>query len=304
MSEEQTTGGLGGGIPEEVAPETTTAPSSLDFTSEETYGQFLQSLPEELQSNDTLRNTKSVHSLADQLVNAQSALGSKRLAAPQEDWGEEQWEDFYDNVRPADAEYTIPDEVIVGEESVPVDLPDETLQEFVDFTAELGLSQNQFDQLYEAYVGMGIEQQQLADEAIEKQVEDARTSVRMDWGDNYEVNLAQANQAYEAMASEIPEIKELVESDPVVANHPAVLKLFHRLAEVSGDTLPPATNNPASGFANQNTHGVKAQIAELDTDHASLIMSDPGSLNLADRAKRQEILNRRANLYANLYGQG
>ncbi len=304
MSEEENTGGLGGGIPEEVASETATEPSALDFTSEETYGQFLQSLPEELQSNDTLKNTKSVHSLADQLVNAQSALGSKRLSAPQEDWGEEQWEDFYENIRPADAEYSIPDEVIVGEESVPVDLPDETLQEFVDFTAELGLSQNQFDQLYEAYVGMGIEQQQLAEEAVEKQVEEARTSVRMDWGDNYEVNLAQANQAYEAMASEIPEIKELVESDPIVANHPAVMKLFHRLAEVSGDTLPPVTNNPASGFATQNTHGVKTQIAELDADNASLIMSDPSSLNMADRAKRQEILNKRANLYNTLYGEG
>ena len=92
MSEEENTGGLGGGIPEEVASETATEPSTLDFTSEETYGQFLQSLPEELQGNDTLRNTKSVHALADQLVNAQSALGTKRLAVPQEDWGTDEWD--------------------------------------------------------------------------------------------------------------------------------------------------------------------------------------------------------------------
>jgi hypothetical protein len=304
MSEEENTGGLGGGVSEEVASETTPDSNSFDFTSEENYGQFLKSLPEELQANDTLKNTKSVHALADQLVNAQSALGTKRLSAPQEDWGEEQWEDFYSNIRPTDSEYTIPDEVTVGDESVPIELPEETVQEFVDFTAELGLSQNQFDRLYEAYVGMGIEQQTASEESIAKTVEESRNSVRMDWGDNYEVNLGQANQAYEAMASEIPEIKELVESDPVVANHPAVLKLFHRLAEVSGDTLPPVANNPASGFANQNTHGVKTQIAELDADNASLIMSDPSSLNLADRAKRQEILNKRANLYSNLYGDG
>ncbi len=304
MSEEENTGGLGGGIPEEVASETATESSAFDFASEDSYGQFLQSLPEELQANDTLKNTKSMHALADQLVNAQSALGSKRLSAPQEDWGEEQWEDFYSNIRPADSEYTIPDEVTVGDETVPIELPTEAVQEFVDFTAELGLSQNQFDQLYEAYVGMGIEQQKTAEESVAKQVEDAKTSVRMDWGDNYEVNLAQANQAYEAMASEIPEIKELIEADPVVANHPAVLKLFHRLAEVSGDTLPAVANNPASGFANQNVHGVKTAIAELDADNASLIMSDPSSLNLADRAKRQEVLNKRANLYSNLYGEG
>lgn len=194
--------------------------------------------------------------------------------------------------------------MIIGEEAVPIDLPDEALQEFVDFSAELGLSQQQFDRLYEAYVGMGYNQQQSAEESIEQSVTEARKSVQLDWGDQYDTNLAQANQAYEAMASEIPEIKELIESDPIVANHPAVLKLFHRISEVSGDTLPVVANNPASGFGKDNVHNLKAQIAEIDTDNASLIMSDPSSLNMADRTKRQEILNKRANLYATMYGQG
>lgn len=304
MSEEENTGGLGGGVPAEVAPEATTEPSSFDFASEEAYGQFFESLPETLQTNDTIRNAKSIHSLADQLVNAQSALGSKRLQAPQEDWGSEEWDAFYDNIRPEGAEYGIPDEVTIGDEVVPIDLPDEALQEFVDFSAELGLSQQQFDKLYEAYVGMGVEQQQNAEASIEQSVAEARKSVQLDWGDQYETNLAQANQAYEAMASEIPEIKDLVESDPIVANHPAVLKLFHRISEVSGDTLPVVANNPASGFGKDNVHNLKAQIAEIDTDNASLIMSDPSSLNMADRTKRQEILNKRANLYATMYGQG
>lgn len=304
MSEEENTGGLGGGVSTEVASESTTEPSSFDFASEEAYGQFYESLPETLQANETLKNAKSIHSLADQLVNAQSALGSKRLQAPQEDWGSEEWESFYDNIRPEGAEYGIPEEVTIGDEVVPVDLPDEALQEFVDFSADLGLSQQQFDQLYEAYVGMTLEQQETIESSIEEAVSEARKSVQLDWGDQYDANLAQANQAYEAMASEIPEIKELVESDPIVANHPAVLKLFHRISEVSGDTLPVVENNPASGFAKDNVHNLKAQIAEIDTDNASLIMSDPSSLSMADRSKRQEILNKRANLYATMYGQG
>lgn len=304
MSEEENTGGLGGGISTEVASETTTEPSSFDFASEEAYGQFYESLPETLRANETLRNAKSIHSLADQLVNAQSALGTKRLQAPQEDWGTEEWDAFYDNVRPEGAEYGIPEGIMIGEETVPVDLPDEALQEFVDFSADLGLSQHQFDQLFDAYVGMGFDQQRASEEQIEQTVTEARKAVQLDWGDHYETNLAQANQAYEAMSSEIPEIKELIESDPIVANHPAVLKLFHRISEVSGDTLPVVANNPASGFGKDGVHNLKAQIAEIDTDNASLIMSDPSSLSMADRTKRQEILNKRANLYATMYGQG
>lgn len=304
MSEEENTGGLGGGIAAEVAPERTTEPSSFDFASEEAYGQFYESLPDNLKAHDTIRNAKSIHSLADQLINAQSALGSKRLPVPQDDWGSEEWESFYENIRPEGAEYGIPDEITIGDELVPIELPDEALQEFVDFSAELGLSQQQFDQLYEAYVGLNVESQEQAEAYIEEQVAEARKAVQLDWGDKYDTNLAQANQAYEALSSEIPEIKELVESDPVIANHPAVLKLFHRISEVSGDALPVVANNPASGFAKDNVHNLKAQIAELDTDNASLIMSDPSSLSMADRTKRQEILNRRANLYATMYGQG
>lgn len=103
------TGGLGGGNTQQVASEPATEPTSFDFASEDSYGQFFQSLPENLQAHDTLKNTKSIHALADQLVNAQSALGTKRLQAPQEDWGAEQWDDFYSNLRPADNEYSIPD---------------------------------------------------------------------------------------------------------------------------------------------------------------------------------------------------
>ena len=302
MSEEtEPTGGLGGATPAEVASEPTTASSPYDFTSEESYGQFYESLPDTLKANETIRNTKSVHALADQLVNAQSALGTKRLAAPQEDWTSEQWEDFYGNLRPKDNEYSIPEELSYeGAENTPK-IAEDSIQELVDFSAEMGLNQNQFDKLYERYMQMNLEGSQLGQEQVETEVKSHRDSIQNEWGEKYDANLAQANQAYQALTSEIPELKELIEADAVVANHPAVLKVFHRIAEVSGDALPLADNNPASGFASENVHGIKSAIQELDSGNAQLIMSDPSSLSMADRTKRQQILDKRANLYANLY---
>ena len=297
MSEEEASevteapvGGLGGGAQE---------PATEQPVEDNTYQQFYDSLPEELQSNDTIKNTKDLASLADQLVNAQSALGTKRLQAPQEDWGDEEWNGFFDQLRPEGDEYSIPE---VGEEDVELpELPEEQTQELVDFAAEMGLSQKQFDILYDRYSNMTEQGQAQQTEEFKSTVSELRQQVQLDWGDDYNTNLALANQAYEAMSTEIPEIKELIESEPVVANHPAVLKLFHRLAEVSGDTLPMAQNNPASGFANENTHGIKAQISEIDEGNASIIMADPSSLNMRDRAKRQELLDKRANLYNKLY---
>lgn len=290
------TGGLGGG------GVTTTEPTStINYADESTYRGFYDSLPDELKANPTLQNTKSFQSLADQLVNAQKAMGAKRLAAPQEDWGEDDWNNFYSQIRPEGDEYTIPDEFsFEGADNIP-EISDEENQEFVDFAAELGLSQQQFDKLYERYLGMAVEGNRLSEDSLKKSVTENRQAMNQEWGDKYDTNLAQANQAYEAMTSEIPELRELVESDPVVANHPAILKLFHRISEVSGDTLPPTGNNPATGFASENVHSIKSAIQELDERHSSLIMSDPAGLNLADRTKRQEILDKRATLYGKLY---
>jgi len=295
MSEEEVieepTGGLGGGLAEQPVAE---QPESNDL-----YQSFYDSLPEELQSNETIKNTKDLESLAGQLVNAQSALGTKRLQAPQEDWGDEEWNGLFDQLRPEDDEYSLPE--LVSEDGEEYDMPDEQAQELVDFAAEMGLSQKQFDILYDRYVNLSAEGEDQNLKEYETTISDLRQTVQLEWGDQYNTNLSLANQAYEAMSAEIPEIKELVESDPMVANHPAVLKLFHRLAEVSGDTLPMAQNNPASGFANENTHGIKAQIAEIDEGNAQLIMSDPSALNMRDRSKRQELLEKRANLYNKLY---
>ena len=282
------------------APETTEPQETSDDGG---WGSLVESLPEELRGNETIQNTKSLESLASQLVNAQSALGTKRIEQPKEDWGDEEWDKWYDNVRPKDDTYKIPEVAIEGVEAVP-ELTEESQDELVQFAGEMGLSQRQFDKLYQRYIELGIQGDNITKEQTATTIKEQRQSIQMDWGENYDNNLKQANAAYEALSQEIPEIKELVEGNAGVANHPAVLKLFHKIADSTRDALPPAANNPASGFANDTVHGVKTAIQELDEQHAQLIMGDPSSMSMAERTKRQEILNKRTALYAQLYPSG
>ena len=282
------------------APETTEPQETSDDGG---WGSLVESLPEELRGNETIKNTKSLESMANQLVNAQSALGTKRIEQPKEDWGDEEWDKWYDNVRPQDDTYRIPEVAIEGVEAVP-ELTEESQDELVQFAGEMGLSQRQFDKLYQRYIELGIQGDNITKEQTAATIKEQRQSIQMDWGENYDNNLKQANAAYEALSQEIPEIKDLVEGNAGVANHPAVLKLFHKIADSTRDALPPAANNPASGFANATVHGVKTAIQELDEQHAQLIMGDPSSMSMADRTKRQEILNKRTALYAQLYPSG
>ena len=158
--------------------------------------------------------------------------------------------------------------------------------------------------MYQRYIELGIQGDNITKEQTAATIKEQRQSIQMDWGENYDNNLKQANAAYEALSQEIPEIKDLVEGNAGIANHPAVLKLFHKIADSTRDALPPSANNPASGFANDTVHGVKTAIQELDEQHAQLIMGDPSSMSMAERTKRQEILNKRTALYAQLYPSG
>lgn len=105
-------GGLGAGLVPESAPDT----QPEETSSADSYQTLVDSLPDELKNNATIQNTKSFDALASQLVNAQSALGAKRLEQPQQDWDDEKWEEYYSKVRPENNEYNIPEEVSISEE--------------------------------------------------------------------------------------------------------------------------------------------------------------------------------------------
>ena len=117
MSEE-TTEGLGSGLtetPVQTESNVTESAPSVDFGSEDMYRQFVDTLPEDVRGAKALQETKDFASLANQMLNAQSALGKKRLEAPQEDWGNDQWEEFYGNLRPENDEYSVPEEIQLPE---------------------------------------------------------------------------------------------------------------------------------------------------------------------------------------------
>lgn len=306
MSEE-TTEGLGSGLidtPVQTESNVTESTPSVDFSNENVYRQFVDTLPEDIRGAKALQETKDFASLANQMLHAQSALGKKRLEAPQEDWSNEQWEDFYGNLRPENDEYTIPDEIQLPDSLEGATAPnfdDETIQELVDFAGQLGLTQQQFDQLYSRYGQMYAQGDQNMSTHQADTLKQFKVSLQADWQEDFDVNMRSSTEAFNALSQEIPELQELI-SDPIVANHPATMKLFHKLSQTMGDSLPPSGSNIPSSFGSSSVQGIRNQIQELDANNADLILSNPSSLGMADRAKRQQILDKRTQLYGQLYG--
>lgn len=307
MSEEETqSAGLGDGMVADT-PETTqpTESTGLDFSSPDTYKQFVETLPEDIRGYKAFQETENLQSLANQLVNAQSALGKKRLEAPSEDWTDDNWNDFYSNMRPENDEYTVAE---VSELTLPeelqgqnVDLPDDGIQQMVDLAGQMGLTQRQFDIMYQTTVQNLMQNNKDGDTNLAESLKTYKAALSADWQDSMDVNIKQSKQAFTALAQEIPELNELVQ-DPTIANHPGMLKLFHKLATATGDLIPSMSNNPANGFGENSAISIQAQIRDLDSANQELIMSEPAMLKPADRAKRDQILQKRTELYSKLYG--
>ncbi len=314
MSEEaqEEVNGLGAGIvaePQSEAPPTPEAreeqPPQQQGDQEEAYRQFLSTLPDEMKANPALLQTKDFSSLADQFINAQKTIGRKRLEAPTEEWTDENWNDFYGKLRPENDEYAIPEEV-----KLPVEFPegtqvpefaDETVQELVDFAGEMGLTQRQFDQLYARWAQMSVEGSQLTDQDSKEQLNNYRVSLEADWGDNFEKNIQNSRESFSAVSQEIPELNELMQ-DARLANHPGVLKLFNKLGSMMGDTLPAGGSNIPGSF-NNTVQGIQSQLQAIDMDYNDLILSNPSQLKVGDRQKREQVLQKRAQLYSQLYPQ-
>lgn len=316
MSEETTEAVLGGGL-EETAENTaqptqenpkppvdaSTPQTSVDFNNEESYRAFLNTLPEDVRNSTVLQQNKDFTSLTDQLLNAQRAIGKKRLEAPSDDWTDDQYNDFYSKIRPENDEYLIPEEVKLpieyGEDVAIPEITDDATQELVDFAGQLGLSQRQFDQLYTKWTQLSVDNHQLTQQDTATALRDYKIALETEWKDDFNKNIQAGREAYTALSQEIPELNDLM-ANPAVANHPGVLKLFSKLSSSISDTLPASGSNIPGDFSN-TVQGIQGQIADLDMDNSELILSNPSQLKPNDRRKRELVLEKRAQLYQQLY---
>ena len=295
-------GGIGGGTPPAEAP---AAAGPLDFASEDAYTQFRSSLPEELRDRPMFKETKNLQSLAQQAVDAQSALGKKRIEVPQDDWTDAQWTTHHESLRPETLDgYEAITELDVklgdGEDIQKFTFAEETTTELKELAHNMGLDTKQFAMLQEKFAQNEVATQGATSTMVDEHVQKLTNDLRKDWGDDFGIKHKAANEAFEALSVEIPELGELMGWSPIVANHPAVLKLFEKLSPMVKD-MGMTPGGSASGFGNDTVAGLKSQIAQLDADNKGLLFADITTLSIPDKVKREGLLKERTRLYGELY---
>jgi hypothetical protein len=174
-------------------------------------------VPEEMWSNPTLTSTKSVASMASQLINAQKMIGKQPNMAvlPSDQSTQVEWDEFHKACgRPDTAdEYTITHHEDIGEFNA------ETETAFKNLAHSLGLKQDAVQKLMELDDTRIMGMRQAMQEADAQKTEQCQADLEKKWGNAYEQKLHLANRMIEENTTD--ETKDMllskIGSDPVVA---------------------------------------------------------------------------------------
>lgn len=192
---------------------------------------FLDSLPEDLRNEPSLRTFTDPGALAKSYVNAQRMIGADKVAKPGQSWTDDQYNDWYAAVgRPDSADAY---EFDFGESA-----NDESVSALRQAMWEAGLQPRQADRivgfLKEAGDSGTSAQQARAEEAVFQ----AETELRQEFGQAFEQRMALAqNAARTLLGNEGMNMFEEVQlSDGrMLGDHPDVVRMFARLAEQIGE---------------------------------------------------------------------
>ena len=175
------------------------APPGLDPRCEEPPS-FLQTLPEDIRSDPSLATFKDAGTLAKSYVNAQKLIGTKRISAPQDGWGDQQWNEFYGAIgRPESGDkYEMPN--IPLEEGLKLD---EALQKNVRTELhKAGLTGKQFQAAVGLYLNHLNGQVTSAKMAADGAAATAIQTLKGEWGDKYDANIDIARSVLKSYGDE------------------------------------------------------------------------------------------------------
>jgi hypothetical protein len=206
---------------------------------------LLAQLPEDLRAEPSLATIKDVGTLAKGYVNAQRLIGAKRLVAPQDSWGESQWNEFYDGIgRPkTPTDYKLPD--VKLEEGVALD--DTRKAATLAHLHKLGLTQRQATGVLEHYLNSVNEDVKSTRTKVSAASTSAEAALKQEWGDKFDTNLDIARSVIKKFGGEqATEMSAWLEASGL-GNNVNLVRLFHKIGsefqedqrrEGGQDTLP------------------------------------------------------------------
>lgn len=206
-------GDQGGGTP----PTPPTPPS----------GNWFDTLPADLKT-ETVTKFKSPEELARGYVNAQSLIGQKRLALPNDKWGQPEWDGFWKELGRPDSPdgYKLPADIKMPEG---IKLDDAKLAKANAALHKAGLTPKQHEHVMRYYAET-LGEQFTAEEASRKQAyETGINTLKQEWGDKFDANVDVAKSVLKKFGA--PELIERLNTSGF-GNDPVLVKMLNQIGSL------------------------------------------------------------------------
>jgi hypothetical protein len=191
---------------------------------------FLDSLPEDLRMEPSLRNFTDPSALAKSYVHAQRMIGADKIPLPGKSATDEDWANVWAKLgRPqSPSEYEVKFQNAV--------LADNELEGFRKSAFEAGLNNRQVERmaafLEETVSGANTSRTEMA----EKAVYEAEQELRQEFGQAFDQRMSMAYKAAQQLLGNTDMLDEVQLADGrMLGDHPEVVRMFAKLAEQIGE---------------------------------------------------------------------
>ena len=189
-----------------------------------------EAISEEFRNDPNIEKFTEIDALAKSYINATHMIGKDKVAVPNQNSTEEQWNEVFDKLgRPASADkYTLD----VKSDVIPLNEGD--VKQFAENAHKLGLSNKQAQGVLEFYKNNMEGQAHQSKVDTETSQVQAEQELRKEWGRDFEVNVKRAGAL--AKANMNPDILDLeLKNGMRVGDHPELIKGFAKIASMMSE---------------------------------------------------------------------
>ena len=184
-----------------------------------------EAISEEFRNDPNIEKFTEIDALAKSYINATQMIGKDKVAVPNKNSTEDQWNEVYDKLgRPESA-----DKYSLNAKSEVVPIDEQAIKQFAENAHQLGLNNKQAQGILEFYKNNmeGMAQQAKVD--TETAQAQSTQQLRQEWGREFDTNIKKAGAL--AKANMNPEILDMQLKDGMrLGDHPEIIKGFAKIA--------------------------------------------------------------------------
>jgi len=216
-----------------------------------------ETISEEFRNDPNISKFTEIDALAKSYINATRMIGQDKVAVPNENSTDDQWNEVYGKLGRPES----PDKYKLEVQSEIASLDENAIKQFAENAHQLGLNNKQAQGILEYYKNSMEGSVQQARVDTETAQANAEQELRKEWGRSYDENIKRAGAIAKANMSEDILNMELKDGTRI-GDHPSVIKGFANIANLMSEDKLISTESEGM---DQSTD-YQAEISKLVND--------------------------------------